>query len=370
MICDHCGHDNPAENHYCGICGTALERRPAAVAAHPGSVSERLRALTEDEQPKDGRNNSEAPEPRRAAVPSFLGLEDAAPRRPPKSSSGISGPSFLGLETPPERASYLLDDEEPQSHWRGYLAALLIVVVAILAGLQWRAEVKTEAYKIGTMLWARMHASSAQPNVSEKVAGGTPPEMTPPPSPENPPQPSATSNLAPAGETTPPAIGSGAPASPSSEAAATIPQPTASSDAGKSAGNISSATDQQRPSATAKTDKAMAASSRNPAPANDQQRADALLLMAQKYLHGLGVPRDCDQGLVYLREAVRQPSAPARSQMGALYATGTCVPQNRVEAYRWFSSAMEVEPTNPWLGRERDTLYGEMTAAERKQLNQ
>ncbi len=368
MICDHCGHDNPAENHYCGMCGTALDRRPAAVAAQPGSVSERLRALTEDEQPKDGRSNSEAPEPRRTAVPSFLGLEDAPPRRPAKPSSGISGPSFLGLETPPERASYLLDDEEPRSHWRGYLAALLIVVVAILAGLQWRAEVKAQAYKIGTLLWARMHATAAQPSVSEKVAGGTPPETTPPPSPQTPPEPSATSNLAPAGDTTPPTIGSASPTPPSSEA--TTPQPPPAPDAGKSAGNTTPTTDQQHPSASAKTDKTTAASSRNPAPANDQQRADALLLMAQKYLHGLGVPRDCGQGLVYLREAVRQPSAPARSQMGALYATGTCVPQSRVEAYRWFSSALEVEPNNPWLGRERDTLYGEMTAAERKQLNQ
>jgi hypothetical protein len=39
-----------------------------------------------------------------------------------------------------------------------------------------------------------------------------------------------------------------------------------------------------------------------------------------------------------------------------------------VEAYRWFSSALEVDPRNPWLARERDSLYGEMTAAERRQV--
>jgi len=96
---------------------------------------------------------------------------------------------------------------------------------------------------------------------------------------------------------------------------------------------------------------------------------DSTLLLAQKYLQGRGVPRDCGRGVSYLKEAVRRPSAHARSQMGALYATGTCVPQSRVEAYRWFSSALDIDPRNPWLVRERDTLYGEMTSFERQQVN-
>lgn len=95
---------------------------------------------------------------------------------------------------------------------------------------------------------------------------------------------------------------------------------------------------------------------------------DSMLLLAQKYLQGRGVPRDCGRGLTYLKEAVRRPSAHARSQMGALYATGTCVPQSRVEAYRWFSSALEIDPRNPWLARERDMLHGEMASFERQQV--
>ncbi len=363
MICTRCGHDNPAENHYCGMCGTDLDRKPAAVAAAPVSAADRLRALTEDDPPKRGGNNSEPPEPRRAAVPSFLGLEGATPRKPARSSNGISGPSFLGLETPPERASYLLEDEEPQSHWRGYLIALLIIAVAILAGLQWRAEVKAQAYKIGTILWARMHATPAQPNVNEKVAGGAAPDAAPPAMPQTP----ATPGPAPA-QTNPSANSPSAPQPLANEPASPAAPPPMTPDGSKS-GTAQTAEQQTSPARAKAAESAIPAASRKPASANDQQRGDALLLMAQRYLHGLGVPRDCEQGLVYLREAVRQPSAPARSQMGALYATGTCVPQNRVEAYRWFSSAMEVEPTNSWLGRERDTLYGEMTAAERQQLN-
>jgi len=95
-----------------------------------------------------------------------------------------------------------------------------------------------------------------------------------------------------------------------------------------------------------------------------------VLKIAQKYLHGQGVRQDCVTGLAYLREAMRQPNAPAESQMGALYATGTCVPLDRLVAYRYFTSAMRLAPDNAWLGMERDKLYGQMSSAERHQADQ
>ena len=97
---------------------------------------------------------------------------------------------------------------------------------------------------------------------------------------------------------------------------------------------------------------------------------DPLLKLAQKYIHGQGVPADCVTGMAYLRQAMKRPNYAAASQMGALYATGTCVPLNRVEAYRYFSSAMQMAPSNPYLGQERDKLYGQMTSAERRQADQ
>jgi outer membrane biosynthesis protein TonB len=352
------------------MCGTLLERRPAEVATGQVSVADRLRALTEDEPPKPPRNNSGSAEPRRAAVPSFLGLDDEAPRRTTTSSSGISGPSFLGLDAPAERSNYLLDEEEPQSHWRGYLVALVVVAIAILIALQWRAEVKSQAQKVGAILWARMHAAPAQPNVNEKVASGAPPEttapaQTAPAQPQGASETSTPTNSAPAtSAAAQPSISPGPTPAANESANAATAQPSPPP-ANKPAANVP---EKQTPPSPAKaSETASAANARKPA--GTDQQADALLLTAQKYLHGLGVPRDCEQGLVYLKQAVREASAPARSQMGALYATGTCVPQNRVEAYKWFSSAMEVEPNNPWLGRERDSLYGEMSAAERQQLN-
>jgi TPR repeat protein len=97
---------------------------------------------------------------------------------------------------------------------------------------------------------------------------------------------------------------------------------------------------------------------------------DPLLKLAQKYIHGHGVRADCVTGMAYLRQAMKRPNYAAASQMGALYATGTCVPLDRVEAYRYFSSAMQMAPSNPYLGQERDKLYGQMTSAERRQADQ
>jgi TPR repeat protein len=96
---------------------------------------------------------------------------------------------------------------------------------------------------------------------------------------------------------------------------------------------------------------------------------DPLLKLAQKYIHGQGVRQDCTTGMAYLREAAKRSNPEAASQMGALYATGTCVALDRVAAYRWFTSAMQMTPDNPWLGQERDKLYGQMTIAERRQAD-
>jgi hypothetical protein len=112
------------------------------------------------------------------------------------------------------------------------------------------------------------------------------------------------------------------------------------------------------------------------APTSRQRPAEAvapevnpLLQLAQRYIRGQGVRQDCVTGLAYLKEAMKRPDAAAASQMGALYATGTCVPLDRLAAYRYFSSALQMAPDNPWLGQERDKLYGQMSSAERRQAD-
>jgi TPR repeat protein len=92
------------------------------------------------------------------------------------------------------------------------------------------------------------------------------------------------------------------------------------------------------------------------------------LLKAQDYLQGRnGVKQDCEQGLTYLRAAVQRSEPAAAMQMGELYASGHCVQQDRVMGYRWMNSAREKAPGNTAIQMTMDTLWGRMTAEERKE---
>jgi TPR repeat protein len=59
-------------------------------------------------------------------------------------------------------------------------------------------------------------------------------------------------------------------------------------------------------------------------------------------------------------------NAQARSQLGALYATGHCVPLDRARAYNWFSLAVRAASGhNIWIERNRQMLWEQMTEAEK-----
>ena len=94
--------------------------------------------------------------------------------------------------------------------------------------------------------------------------------------------------------------------------------------------------------------------------------AQDLYERGQAYLSGHGAPQSCDQGVVYTRAAAQQGNPKAAVQMGALYATGRCVSQDRVQAYNWFNEALRNEPNNEYVERSRSTLWAQMTSEERQ----
>jgi hypothetical protein len=327
------------------------------------------------------------PAARKRTTVSVLGLDTAGNSGAIPGASGstsISGPSFLGLDSGPPNADYLLEEEE-SGHGRGWLIAIVIILLLVLVGLQWRTEVQAQARRVAAVVKARMQP----PAVKTEEASATSSDVKNPPI-------DATSTGIPGSasttEATKPAVDQNS--AKGSETGTTTSTPLAGSQPGKDVG-ITDATKSTSPTtakdsatttvaekstppaeqqalpkaekSTTTKDQAAAnrAAAREPAPVDESS-----LMMAQKYLQGQGVPKSCERGMVYLKQAVRQPSPRARSQMGALYATGTCVPQNRVEAYRWFSSALDLDPQNPWLARERDMLYSEMTSTERQRVNQ
>jgi hypothetical protein len=87
--------------------------------------------------------------------------------------------------------------------------------------------------------------------------------------------------------------------------------------------------------------------------------------LAAMYVKGEGVPRSCEQAIVLLKTAAEKENAVARNQLASMYGSGVCVPRNRVEAYRWASSALAANPDSEWAQQRRDQLWQQMTPEER-----
>ncbi len=103
-------------------------------------------------------------------------------------------------------------------------------------------------------------------------------------------------------------------------------------------------------------------------PQEEPKRPSMALVKAQQYLQGRGVRQNCSQGLMYLKTAAGQNDPQAAVQMAALYASGHCVHQDLVQAYRWFTSASELQPSNRLIDKNLNWLWAEMTPAQRSQI--
>jgi len=342
LLCKSCGHDNPEKNRYCGMCGVRLEAAAEPVKKETAPTATPLPAA----RPVGASRSST----------SVLGLEDA-PQPPSRPSRSVTGPSFLGLndEPAPSDANYLLDDEQEQGGHLGVLIASLLLVAVAFAAFHYRARLSAQA--------GPLYAA-----VRERVNPHPPAPAAPPPA--------ATDSAAATTSTPPPAANDAAPAAAASPAPEEKPAPAADTKAdakppepAKPAPEAAEETAPRKPAA----EPAKLARASRPKPRAAEAVSpenDPLLKLAQKYIHGQGVHPDCTTGMAYLRQAMKRPNYAAASQMGALYATGTCVQPDRVAAYRWFSEAMQMAPSNPYLGQERDKLYGQMTSAERRQADQ
>jgi len=337
--------------------------------------------------------------------------------------SSIVGPSFLGLSDTPGDAAYVGDEVVAgRSHWRLWTAVIFIGLFAVLGLMEWRSEkAQSNNGPIGVMkmqierLKGRKGAvitpppsseasdavtpsSSVKPNSSgpeiQVVPPAKPQSTTPEPEPNAPAEKSAnpggasnTPATAPAQSQTAAKSGSAsgpaATTAPNTQAEPKNPQPAGGTSAGNEATKSS-------PAATAPTAAVPAAKPVKPAPgaeelakagnASDAAAASAWLWksvakgnpeapvrLANMYIKGDGVPQSCEQALVLLQSASAGQNAAARSRLGALYATGTCVQRNRVRAYEYMRKAVEANPNAAWARDFKQQLWEQMSPQERAQ---
>lgn len=366
-----------------------------------------------------GKNTAAPPpkEPKKEApkksANTYLHLDyDPAPK---PESGGVSGPSFLGLSGETEVEEEIV--EEP-SHTRRNLALIILLVLVGLGATQWKAirdnalpfmKNGTEFVKLKLKGQQQQTAASNPP--ANAPANGSPNiEVAPTNQNLNQPAANGASTAAPAngaatnnGTATPAQDSTTAPATDASKAAnatSTTPpaestddstaQPTEDTTSAKSTkGKKAAATaavpkkaakpsaqghpqingDEEPQAGEAELNQANAAS--DPAVKADllwkavkAGNPEASVRLAEMYITGKGVAKNCDQAVVLLRSASAHSYARARGKLGAMYATGECVTQDRVQAYQWMSSALEANPSSSWTAQYRDSLWKQMTPAE------
>lgn len=316
------------------------------------------------------------------------------PPQPLRSSTlRVGGPSFLGLNDVDEPG--LLDDEisDNQSnddmyktHWgmRIFFVFAVIVVVAALGFLQWRSnhplQASTPAVKTSNQVASNSGAqnqnqipqptpeqfSSTNQNIpkpSNANAGLASPQTAPPLAP----QPSPLSGAAAAASSD--TIANQTAAQPGSTFAtktdstkSAIAEDTGASDSAKKTSNQDESVNTGKDSLAGSVEPRVTKSAKN-----TERDSEAPVHLAETYLQGKGVPQNCDEALGILRTATNRGNTRAQIKLGALYATGECVPMDRVTAYHYFTRALESQPNNVWLDQNRSALWANMNDIERKQ---
>ena len=406
MLCDQCGAHNPDENNFCGRCGVRLLRYPIPKFAEPASqLAETARVLRTSsvggalsslgvDDFKDAKDVGKR-EPEKAIVvtadpikpPAYLEeenippmprsvVEHTLPKKPLDDErdepTTISGPSFLGLtdSSDGDQTSYLLEDNRPRG---GGAWIVLLLLLAILGGIIWwqRDAIQRAGFNIPFLRSASQQQPNPQPatNANSIAASSSQPDKTSADQPDRftTTDPSAVANDA----------GSARPASGSAAGTTTASTPDTKADdtaATESAQSRQAQESKQRQAdasgkadQNSSNDKPMlsAADSKPTAAAGEAQpdpHQNKMLQAGEKYLYGRGVPRSCDQAMIYFRAAADQNNAPAMSHLAALYNSGECVKQDTSQAYNWLLRAHDADPNNVWIERDLEMMKRQMAS--------
>ena len=391
MYCPECGHQNPTNNRFCGMCGERLPERAANTSAakspttsemHIGGsarITERHERIAEHDPepvPPDLRDREPVDETvRESALPAAVADYYASRREqaaPAEELTTLSGPSFLGLSSTSGSSSgysYLYEDEQPRSH-AGSLAFLLVLALIGL-GVYWKWQPIRDFVVNAALTHSQTGRAPQNPapieGSSTASSDNTAPQAGQPTNPNGQPQQesAASSTDQPKTDTQQPKDQhQAAPASSDSEKTNAPKDERPQSEVGrvsrfrdvkgKRASNEDSPEEDETPS-TSRTARAA---------------GTELVASGERYLYGRGVARSCNQALVNFQAAAKQENPRAMSHLGSLYATGQCVPLDRAQAYQWFSRALAVDRSNTYIEHNLNMLWRDMSSAERAKATQ
>ena len=369
MYCPDCGHNNPDGNRFCGMCGESLPdrgnkkasgTRPVVTPAEfapPARETHTVRDTRREDFVRDEpviHREKWVEAPPSPANPVYSERERAAVREPERREERRgtyhdSGSSFLGLgsqvDEPPER----------EISWRFWALMLVLLGIIALFGVEWRAN--------------RMRAAE-QP----KPAATQPeePAATSGPTDDNPQQKSDTAQPSPdqnnKDQNAQPAAGtdtSGKDAAPKKDVGKGADAKSKTEGKGAKAADPN-APDSQDDSTTTDEPKNDAPQAKQTRAPQARESATAFSDEPVQQADARIAAGDCNGAVNLLRNAGTNPRA--YTKLGAMYLTGTCVQQDRVSAYAYFSQAFQADPHNLRLENTRRMIWSQMTDDERAKI--
>ena len=380
MRCARCGNDNPGTNRFCGMCGATLLRPPVGSPLHAAPPAPTA--------PPVANVPAAAPAPTVSPAP-VVAAPETTPA--PAETPVISGPSFLGLNTPapePRRSGlsidpnsapatrsldYLLHDED-EPRGSGTKFFLIVLALALAVGLGYLR------FKNQGLAWLKANTTkppAAQTSDAPESTAAQPPASSTNPPPSSPASPPAATTATPTTSDPNSAPPSSAPASAPADSAPASANPAPATASGSAPTTDSAASPADvpakptKPSAPAKDTSdpnvvGLPVAKPRPALTRPKPSTDPVT-EAQNYLYGRGgVRQDCERGLRILKPQADLSNPKAMVEMGALYSAGLCTPRDLPTAYRWFALALRKDPDNQSIQTDLQKLWGEMTQPERQ----
>ena len=350
-VCKTCGHINVGGQKFCGMCGRSLNRR--SLDNIPSASNERLEnpdsasQQTEDQtvapqfwndRPTAESRRSEAGDLSTSPIPTWSpktaptaeSLDHSNQDEPYEDAYGNHEPVLDSKQTlerqsqfaeaPAEFSFAGYEQEPPVRSYRLYIGLVVVVLLALLVYTTWRTNAGNKGSAVAPEL------PTAVPDSSPPVAASAP-SNEPPEAPAQPPSPHPDSTNA-------RAVESPSPNRNTMPAGKTRNLPKPKPQAPQPGATVSPASPPAAAAQNGFDEFAMAEKYLRAGPGGTQQAVPwlwkavakqnpaATLMLSDLYLHGEGVPKNCDQARVLLDAAARKGEAAAAERLRNLPSYG------------------------------------------------
>jgi hypothetical protein len=309
LTCDLCGHQNGAEQLFCGMCGSRMQARPAIVIPQIAEAEPSTADWSKPEASLNGHFRERGNEPDLGNAAAVVGSD--TPEHSATEHVAVEPSSTESAWTLPHRSlpSFAIEPE-PESvpyRYRAYIGAVLAILLVLLLYMAWRGTQAISSTEGTHSLASRAIPPAPPAEVPAPAVQPASPAAAPSATPPSSDQPSASASAKASKAARPEPSRTGVSPSKAARPAAPV----------RSEKPRASAARKSQPATRRKSVVTMAASS-SPMP-NETSGAEELS-SAERYLNG--TPRDSKEAAQWLWKSVGKGNLGATMALSDLYLRG------------------------------------------------